>query len=37
MMTLLKILKNNGGDGNAPTSQFCASLRQPCGMGAAGV
>jgi hypothetical protein len=36
MMTLLKVLKNNGGDGNASTSLFCASLRQLCGMGAAG-
>jgi hypothetical protein len=26
MMTLLKVLKNNGGDGNAPTPLFCASL-----------
>jgi hypothetical protein len=36
MMTLLKVLKNNGGGGNAPTPLFCASLLQPCGMGAAG-
>ena len=26
MMTLLKVLKNNGGGGNAPTPLFCASL-----------
>jgi hypothetical protein len=26
MITLLKVLKNNGGHGNAPTPLFCASL-----------
>jgi hypothetical protein len=36
MMTLLKVLKNNGGGGNAPTPLFCASLHG-CGNRAASV
>ena len=36
MMTLLKVLKNNGGGGNAPTPLFCASLHG-CGNRAVGV